>query len=798
MLLPLLAGMFGLPARAAFQRLHPPSVVIGWQPVPENSISSATSVAVDEVHGKIYTMDYSGDRILRFSMDEAFKPGGLAEAVFGQPSFETEGAQLPLASNLKQPSGMCVDGAGRLWVADTWLNRVLRYDQAWQKPTFSPADGVLGQANLQSSSAGSGPAGLNYPGGVAVDAAGRLFVADTSNHRVLRFDNAAALPAGAAANAVLGQADFASTAAGLASTRMKIPQQLAVESVAGGQTRLWVADRGNNRVLRFENAAALANGAAASGVLGQVAMDSDGGAQPPVNSFQFQYPNGLAVHNGTLWVADAGRDRVLRFPAAASLLNGSSAAGVLGQTDFVSSTAAGGAAGLSAPAGLTVESNGRLWIADNRRALFHNNAAAKTNGAPADGAAGSGLHDGDPARTVDPDGMALDPATGRLFVSDPPRHRVLRFANEAALATGAAAEAVFGQLAFDGKVAATTETGMNFPTGLCFDGAGRLWVADTGNNRVLAFFGAATLRSGAAADIVLGQPNMNTSVAAVSATGMESPQAVCVDQAGYLWVADWWNSRVLRFNANAQRGAAALGVLGQPNMTTKGDPPASAMTVGRPTSLLAGPGGRLWVGDSSSYRVLRFDSAASKSNGAAANAVIGQPNFTATGASNAQGRIGTPTGLALDLQGDLWVADFSHARLVRFDTPAGATSPAIGLIGQENWGMGIASTELSRVRFLPTALLFTPGGSLWVADNGAGRLLKLKPLPLTITSAGLDGQGQFYLTFPSATGVDYIIQYSPNLLNWQDYATVTGNGAERTFTVPFGLNGKAFYRVVEP
>ena len=130
--------------------------------------------------------------------------------------------------------------------------------------------------------------------------------------------------------------------------------------------------------------------------------------------------------------------------------------------------------------------------------------------------------------------MTVDPTSGKLFVADARNNRVLRFASGAALANGAAAEGVLGQADFTSSVQATTAGGMNGPTGVAVDSAGRLWVADEYNNRVLRFDGAVAKANGANADGVLGQPDFTSNAPAATAGGMFFPIGVAVDSTGRL------------------------------------------------------------------------------------------------------------------------------------------------------------------------------------------------------------------------------------------------------------------------
>ena len=96
--------------------------------------------------------------------------------------------------------------------------------------------------------------------------------------------------------------------------------------------------------------------------------------------------------------------------------------------------------------------------------------------------------------------------SAKVFIADSNIVRVTRYSSMAAMLNGQAAEAVLGQPDFISSGVALTQNGMNQPNGIFVDAAGRLWVAERGNNRVTRFDKAAAKANGAAADGVLGQP----------------------------------------------------------------------------------------------------------------------------------------------------------------------------------------------------------------------------------------------------------------------------------------------------
>ncbi|MGB8215316.1 MAG: hypothetical protein WCE68_17340 [Anaerolineales bacterium] len=330
----------------------------------------------------------------------------------------------------------------------------------------------------------------------------------------------------------------------------------------------------------------------------------------------------------------------------------------------------------------------------------------------------------------DPYAVAVDPLTHKVFVAEYENNRVLRFASVSALSNGAPAEAVLGQTDFTSHAANATQSGMDAPIGVFVDAGGRLWVADDDNNRVLRFDHAASLPNGANASAVLGQPNFTSEIQNATQTGMDEPTNVFVDPGGRLWVADEDNNRVLRFDhaASKANGAKADGVLGQPNFTSN----SYAVTrngMWYPYGLVVDASGRLWVGDYSNNRVLRFDNAASKANGAKADGVLGQSNFTSyTSATTRNGMYG-PASLAMDnATGRLYVADYENNRILVFNSAAGlpngaAASTVLGqpdfTTGAPDYG-GLSATSL----YEPLGIFYDPANNvLWVADVGNNRVL---------------------------------------------------------------------------
>lgn len=340
----------------------------------------------------------------------------------------------------------------------------------------------------------------------------------------------------------------------------------------GGASRpAVVVDYGNNRVVFYQMP--FSNGMAATTVLGQPDFTSNAAGG---NASTLNQPDGVgADHSGNLWVADLGNDRVVRYSTPFS--NGMAASMVLGQPDLTTVTSPSGAA-----------------------------PTATTLDAPAD--------------------VVIDGA-GNAWVSDAGSNRVVKY--PAPLSNGMAATVALGQPDLVTGNCTTAATGLCSPTGIALDAAGNVWVSDSDNNRVLRF--PAASGSGAAANLVLGQPDFVSSGSGSTASTMDEPNAVIVDNDGNVWVADAANNRVLQFRPPLSNGMAASVALGQPDLTSNANNQggsAGAGTFSFPSGLQVIDTNNILVGDEANNRSLIFTRP--YTTGMNASVVLGEPDFTTT------------------------------------------------------------------------------------------------------------------------------------------------------------------------
>lgn len=635
----------------------------------QSQLDYPAGLAIDAA-GRLWVSDIENNRILRWDNADTAASGTLAAQVLGQPNF-TSRAGTTTATGMGRPSGLAIDAQGRLWVADYFNSRVLRYDNPSSKGNGGAADGVLGQAGFTTGTWGTTATTFNQPSDVEVDAQGRLWVCDFNNTRVLRFDNPAAQNQ-PAANGVLCQPDFTSALKGSGPALTK--SAVTIEVTASGT--LFVMDTQNSRILRWDNAAAKANGANADGVLGRAGFEQNAlySALPGAITDETR---GMAVDAaGRLWTADRRYDRVLRWDNATAKANGANADGVIGfaNTSSLASTLYDPAttSGL-VRSGLEDPVSGKFFLAEYGRVLRFASRGAAEDGRPPEAALGKPSlgdlnYEGASATDLGSAwGLAMD-AGGKLWVSDYENNRVVAFANAATAPTGAAMAVVLGQQDFSASNSGTSSTTLASPYGLALDAAGNLYVADSDNSRVLRFNNVAAKTSGAAADAVIGQQDFVTATAGPNVALLSNPSGVAIDSGGRLWVADTGKNRILRYDTplSTQPLGAFSGSLG-------GESVAEAHGMLQPSSLAVDAAGRLFVMDHGFNRVLIFNTAAAKANAANADHILGAPTLTYSLAGGRSSRtFDRPHGLFLDAANNLWVGDESNRRTMRFSPEASA------------------------------------------------------------------------------------------------------------------------------
>lgn len=571
-----------------------PRCVARW-PSPTWHLKLPRGAAVDAT-GNVFIADTENNRVVKYAADGSLvKRWGSAGT--GTGFFD-------------RPEGIAVGPDGSVYVADTGNNRIQQFDS---NGTFVRTWGRAGGP----SGTGTGDGELWTPIGVAVDASGRVFVADSHNCRIQRFSSQGAF-----------QVKWGLP--GSEPGHFGEPTGVAVDSYG----RVYVIDRGWDQVQRFDG----------NGVfqLRWGGNDNEPG--------YFREPSGICVDaEGSVYVADTSNNRVQRFDADGVFLNLRGGSGTDdGKLKLPAAVAAGGCVG-EVYVYVVDTYNNRLQQFSAGGALLAVCGSSGTSHGRFNGATGVAVGpdgnvyasdwDNDRLQKFGSDGTHLlsfgagiSPAMRRpagmgissdgwLYVADSFRNRVLKYS------IGGPIQSVFGHA----DEAGTGDGWFDSPMGVAVAPDGTVYVADTDNHRIQRFASNTDYIS-------------KWGAYGTGAGSFKSPNDVAVAPNGDVYVADTLNHRIQQFDAlgNPIRQWGAVGV--------------SAGKFSSPKGVGVAPSGDVYVADTDNHRIQRFTS-------------TGQ-FLEAWGSEGAEaGQFSKPEKVAVDANGYVYVADTGNHRIQKFAPP---------------------------------------------------------------------------------------------------------------------------------
>ncbi len=537
---------------------------------------------------------------------ERFTPAGRLLGEWGSPG--TALGQFDFGPGYgpdKPPGGDLAIGGGYVYVADSANNRIVRFDLDGTHPQL-----IAGP--------GSAPGQVSSPRGLAISG-GMLYVADEGNHRVQ-------------ALTLTGRPLYAEGTFGKGPTQFVNPFGVAVDG-----SRVYVVDDNNNRIALLTRTLR--------------PLESWNGAGTPL---ELSYIRAAALSpTGDLYVADTGHERIVVFDRS-------------GRPRFAFGTPGITPGQLIAPLALAAGSGGRLLVAET----YGSRSPVYMFGEAGGGAGGGGVA----AAGARPVGRA-----GSVAGTSADGVRGAGVAGAAAIGaapTAGGADPAAPTFRYSSRIerggGAIIGSHWFGPTAAAFAPDGSIWITDPRNDLVRhlsasgAFLGA------------LGQAATETSPPA--AGDLLEPQGVAVAPSGVVYVADTGHGRIVSFAPSG----APLGALGAGLLT-------------RPVALAVGPHGDLYVADAAAGRVVVLSPAG------AGLSVLGA-------AGPASARLHEPAGVAVDSAGHVFVADRAASRIFEF-FPSGRLVAA--------WGSaGGAPGQLDR----PTSLALDCAGDLLVADTANNRV----------------------------------------------------------------------------
>jgi uncharacterized protein (TIGR03437 family) len=667
--------------------------------------------------GDLYVVDSGNNRVLRFRkpLNVPADQQHVPDLVIGQTSFNTKIANAPnglvnakgiaLATNNTTFTGAIeFDAQGNIWLTDAGNARVLRFPASAisGNNVFGPdADMELGQLDYTSVQATPVPGTdvgrrtknqMNVTTALNFDKAGRLYVADydptdansiSNTTRVLVFEPP--FTPGKSASRIMGVFPVQQQGQPAPSQQAIFSQRMAdVQGIffLPGTQGMGLVDALFNRVLLFDayeqwpdeatsfSPVAKALVGHATGISGTNGFDgkslasNDGNPQAASNTFS--RPQAATFVNNELFVADTSNNRMIVMPLTGNTFG--PATRVLGQDRF--------------------DTNAPNLIEGREFQFLSFNAANS--------------------------GLALDTNgdTPRLYVADTYNHRVLGYRDARRLKAGKpydVADIVIGQPDMQTSVCnyptgdqqKPTQTSLCLPIGLAVDSAGNLYVADSGNGRVVRFPAPFSRAGSQTADVVLGQSDFTTRITDPSSRTMSAPYGVAFAGSNGLLVSDAALNRVLFIPftngtfTSSDNGKAATKVFGQQDFTSSASG-NSDTAMNTPRHISSDTDGRPYVVDTGNGRVMIFD----------------QINNTASTGAHATYMItglNLPTGINVNPNtGEIWVAELNSSQVrkyPKYDTlifrPTSEITPANAPLAviQDQYGDVLVAEATNRVSF---------------------------------------------------------------------------------------------------
>lgn len=570
-------------------------------------------------------------------------------------------------------AGLAVDGAGNTYFAANVWNVVFRVDAATGEVTRFAGNGTAGY------SGDNGPATsaeLNGVMGVAADATGNVYIADTQNNRIRKVSNGVITTiAGDGFSGYLGDGGPATSA------RLNQPFGVAVD--ASGN--VYVADSENYVVRKVSN-----------GVIGTFAGNGtnpalfSGDNGPAVNAV-LGLPFNVAVDaSGNVYVVAGG---VVR-----KVSNGiiSTFAGIYGTTGYSGDNGPASSATFDYITSVAVDASGNVYIADMDNNVIRRVSKGVITTFAGDGTKGYSGDNG-PAATAElnhPNGVAVD-AVGNVYIADSGNARIRKVSNGAIATIAGGASVSFGD---NGPA---TGAALYQPSGVAVDASGNVYIVDTFDNAIRKVSGGVITTI--AGNGTFGYSGDN---GPASSAALNQPLGVAVDAAGNVYIADTNNSVIRKISNGVITTIAGNGTYGY-----SGDNrPASSAKLCAPTGVAVDTAGNVYIADVACSVIRKV------SNGTITTfAGTGTRGYSLASGQAASAQLSLPGSVAVDASGTVYIADGGIDINAVYKVSNGVIATVAGNGTNGNGGGGPAtSTGL----FAPNGVAVDAAGNVYIAEGG--------------------------------------------------------------------------------
>jgi streptogramin lyase len=585
------------------------------------------------------------------------------------------------AARFNSPGGVAVDSAGNAYVADTVNSTIRKITPAGVVTTFAGLAGSTGSSN------GTGSAArFNGPVAVAIDSIGNIFVADTNNSTIRKITPARVV------STFAGLAGSDGSANGTGSTaRFSFPSALAVDSA----NNIYVADTGNSTIRKITPARLVSTFAGLAG--------NPGSANGTGSAARFNFPAGVAVDRagtGNIYVGDTSNFTIRQISPAGVVTTLAGSPLMKGGNNGT-----GSAARFLLPEGMTVDSAGNIYVADQDASTIRKIApgAVVSTFAGSFTKFGSQNGTGSAARFNLPGDVAVD-SSNNLYVADSNNCTIRKI-------TPAAAVTTLAGLASPGHTNGTGSAArFDFPQGVAVDSTGKIYVADSVESAIRKITPTAVVSTFA------GLPGTSGYVDATgTAARFEFPRWLTVGALDNVYVGDTFNFVVRKITPSAV-------------VSTVVTNPANG--AGEVRGVAMDSSGNIYTADLPHHTIRKITPDGTATIFAGLNDTPGSANGVGSVA-----RFHFPPGLAVDSAGNVYVAD-SGNNAIRKITPAAKVTTFAGSDSPSLFGSADGTGTAARFNS-PFGVAVDHSGNVFVTDTGNNTIRKITPARVVTTLGGL-------------------------------------------------------------
>jgi len=301
----------------------------------------------------------------------------------------------------------------------------------------------------------------------------------------------------------------------------------------------------------------------------------------------------------------------------------------------------------------------------------------------------------------------------------------------------------------DGTASNSSSAELNTPIAVALDSSGNLYIADSANQRIRKVTKSTGKISTFAGN---GAVQFSGDGGAATSASLNTPYGLAVDSGGNIYIADFLNHAVRKVDTSgAISTVAGTGIFG---FSGDGGPATSAQ-VNRPFGLAVDSGNNLYIADSNNYCIRKLDT---KGNISTVAGVPGSLGFSGDGGPATSAKLSSPYGIAVDMAGNLYIADSGNNRIRKVSNGIITTFAGTGPAGFSGDGGPAASAKLNR----PFGVSVDSVGNVFVADYGNYRIRLVSANGVINTlagfAAGYGGDGgpaiNATLSFPTGTVSD--------------------------------------------